>query len=640
MCGIAGFAPLCPGTGERNRQDMQAICRAMTDPLRHRGPDGSGIWTDERFGVAFGHRRLSILDLSPSGAQPMESACKRFVLTYNGEIYNHPDLRRELESLGHAFRGTSDTETLLAAIAEWGLEAALKRAIGMFALALWDRENHTLQLARDRMGIKPLFYARTRNSLLFASELKGLRPHPEFSPRLNRNALSLFFRHNYIPAPHCIYEGAHKLEPGHILTLDSNGTHDHCWWSAASAWEKGLAAPFSGSADEAAEHLHRLFSDAVRLRMISDVPLGAFLSGGIDSSTVAALMQAQSSNPVRTFSIGFDEPEYDESPMARAIAQHLGTDHTELRVTPREMAEVIPSLPEYWDEPFADSSQVPSLCLARLTRQHVTVALSGDGGDELFMGYARYALALRAWKLLGCLPLPVRRAISRTGKAVPNRVMGLLGPLASKIHWRLDALALPDFQTFYRHALSHQKHPEDFVLGATEPDTPFTHDYGKLTRHKGALMTLMDTRAYLPDDILTKVDRATMAASLEARVPLLDHRVVEFAASLPADMKLGPEGRAKLPLRAVLARHVPPALFERPKMGFSIPLEHWLRTDLRDWCESLLDPKIIRGQGYVDVDMVARMWRNYKNGQGNWSTYIWDTLMFQAWLDRHQKDLS
>ncbi len=640
MCGIAGFVPLHPKAPGHEIRDIKSVCRAMIDTLYHRGPDGSGVWTDEHAGVALGHRRLAILDLSPHGAQPMQSACNRFVLTYNGEVYNHLSLRRELEKRGHKFRGTSDTETLLAAIAEWGLEATLKRCIGMFALALWDRDKRTLQLARDRMGIKPLYYARTGNHVLFSSETKALRRHPEFSPQIDRDALALFFRHNYIPSPHCIYRNAYKLEPGHILTLDQSGLSTRCWWSATTAWEAGLTEPFPGSLDEASDHLHDLLTDSVRLRMLSDVPLGAFLSGGIDSSTVAALMQAQSSRPVRTFSIGFADQKYDESPMARAIANHLGTNHTELRVTPREMAEVIPSLPRFWDEPFADSSQVPSLCLARLTRQHVTVALSGDGGDELFMGYARYPMAVRTWNLLGNLPLPIRKTISRMGKAVPNRLMSLLGPLASKIHWRLDALALPDFQSLYRYALSHQKLPEEFVPGAIEPKTAFTASYGKPACDKAALMTLMDARAYLPDDILTKVDRATMAASLEARVPLLDHRVVEFAASLPTSMKLGPDGKGKLPVRAVLSRYVPPNLFERPKMGFSIPLEQWLRSDLRDWCEELLNPEILHGQGYMDADMVARMWREYVNGQGNWSTYIWDVLMFQAWLAHNEEEHS
>lgn len=630
MCGIAGFL-IPPGPPEA---ELTTWAASMADAIAHRGPDASGTWADESAGIALGHRRLSILDLSPLGAQPMSSACGRFVTAYNGEIYNHLKLRRELEAEGHAFRGGSDTETMLAAISAWGLEAAVKRFVGMFAIALWDRKKRSLSLVRDRLGIKPLYYGTAGNALLFGSELKALRTCPAFEAVIDRDALALYFRHNYIPAPHSIYKGINKLLPGHILTFAGPGApeRDRCYWSARQVWAAGVATPFSGSEDEAVVELERLLTDAVGQRMLSDVPLGAFLSGGIDSSTVVALMQQRSDQPVKTFSIGFHEAAYNEAEHARAVAKHLGTDHTELYVTPQDLLDVVPDMPAYWDEPFADSSQIPTFILSRLARQHVTVSLSGDGGDELFAGYERYRWA-DTWRMIQRIPLPIRK-LAAQGHRLPRRWFDLLGWLGPRLHWRLEALALNSFNEFYRFFMSHMKTPERFVLGAQEPPTSLLNDPATDLGDTHRRMTYWDVTNYLPDDILTKVDRASMAVSLEARVPLLDHRVVEFAASVPTGWKVK-HGQAKHLLRQVLYRHVPETLVERPKMGFGIPVRHWLEKELRPWCEDLLARDAIRGQGYLDADEVRHMWNLYLGGQWNYCHQLWDVLMFQAWLEKN-----
>ena len=626
MCGIAGL--LAPGT----RIDP-SVLRSMTDALAHRGPDASGAWTDPEAGIGLGHRRLSILDLSPLGAQPMHSACGRYVMVYNGEVYNHRELRPELEAAGFAFKGSSDTETILAAMAHWGVVPALKRFVGMFAFALWDREERTLTLVRDRLGIKPLYYGRVGGDFVFGSELKALRAHPGFDNALDKDALALYFRHNYIPAPYSAFRDIAKLEPGSVLTLsgpDMEHPRVERWWSAEHAWLQGDAHPFQGSEDEALDELERLLSDAVGLRLLSDVPLGAFLSGGTDSSTVVALMQAQSSRPVKTFSIGFPEERFNEAPHARAVAAHLGCDHTELILTPGDLLDVVPRIPHFWDEPFADSSQIPTYCVSRLARQSVTVSLSGDGGDELFAGYDRYFWAGR-WRHVERLPRPLRRAAAALGKALPEAAWRLAGPRGTRMRWRLDGLGSGGFQEFYRYLLSHHKNPASLVPGAREPETALSRP-GPALSDRFRLMTLLDVQGYLPDDILTKVDRASMAVSLEARVPLLDHRVVEFAAGLPTGLKVR-DGQGKHLLRRLLSKHVPASLVERPKMGFGVPIEHWLGHELRDWSESLLDTRRLTEQGHLNVGEVRRMWREYLAGQSNWHYYLWDVLMFQAWLE-------
>lgn len=628
MCGIAGIYSF---SGQPD-EGMARTVRAMSDTLHHRGPDDSGIWVDADSGIALGHRRLSILDLSPLGRQPMHSQCGRYVVTYNGEVYNHLELRKELD--GFSFKSTSDTETILAAISAWGLKEAVSRFVGMFAIGLWDKEVRSLSLVRDRLGIKPLYYGQAGDALVFGSELKALRAHPEFRSSIDRDALSLFFRHNYIPAPYSIYGAAKKLDPGTIAVFE-NGVTDptlSTYWSAQEVWKYGLDNPFDGSENEAVDELERVLGQAVSRRMLSDVPLGAFLSGGIDSTTVVALMQAHSDRPVRTFSIGFHEKAYNEAEHAKVVAQHLGTEHTELYVTPKDLLDVVPSIPRYWDEPFADSSQIPTYILSSLTREHVTVSLSGDGGDELFSGYQRYFWMDR-WKELARIPRPLRSVIGQGLKAIPAWCFDLVGPVGRKIRWRLDLLGMKDFSEFYRYFVSHFKRPDELVLGSTEPATALTRKENLITSDRFVQMALWDILSYLPDDILTKVDRASMGVALEARVPLLDHQVVEFAAKIPMSMKVRGD-KGKWLLRQLLYRHVPKECVERPKMGFGVPVEQWMRTELREWCEDLLNLDVIRGQGYLDADMVGRMWNEYLAGESNWNYYLWDVLMFQAWLEQ------
>lgn len=599
----------------------------MTDSLIHRGPDDSGVWVDVDSGVGLGHRRLSILDLSPLGRQPMHSHCGRFVLAYNGEVYNHLELRKELAA--YPFRSTSDTETILAAIAEWGVDAALNRFTGMFAISLWDKQTRKLFLVRDRMGIKPLYYGMTEDKdWVFGSELKALQAHPRFSPSIDRNALISYFRHNYISAPHTIFEDTWKVEPGQMVILGEDGVEKKTWWNVEEVWKAGCENPGQMSVSEATDALEELLLDAVKIRMLSDVPLGAFLSGGIDSSTVVALMQAHSSLPVRTFSIGFHEADYNEAGHAEAVAKHLGTNHTELYVTPQDLLDVVPNISQYWDEPFADSSQIPTYVLSALAREHVTVSLSGDGGDELFCGYDRYFLTNRVNNALSKIPWFLKKVGAGLGKATPGICYQLLGSLGHRTRLRLDVLGTDSLAELYRYLISHFKDPGSFVLGGEELLPSSVSNLSV----PWAWMSLHDLRNYLPDDILTKVDRASMAVSLEARVPLLDHRVVEFAAAVPTSMKVR-NGQGKWLLKEVLYRHVPKALVDRPKVGFGVPIHEWLRADLREWCEDMLAPDRMRRQGYIDADYVQKIWREHVRGKRDWSYCLWEVLMFQSWLE-------
>jgi asparagine synthase (glutamine-hydrolysing) len=610
---------------------LGAIASRMADTLRHRGPDASGVWACPPAGLAFGHTRLAVIDLSPAGHQPMGSACGRFQVVYNGEIYNHQEIRRELEAYGHRFRGHSDTEVLLAAIAQWGIEGTLPRLVGMFAFACWDDHQHCLTLVRDRLGIKPLYYGWSDGALVFASELKALRQYPGFRAEIDRDALALFLQHNYIPAPWSIYRDVFKLLPGARLVMSSacDRPRPVPYWSLDEVVARGLADPYRGSVDDAVSDLDGLLRDAVRLRMIADVPLGAFLSGGIDSSLVVALMQAQSTRPVRTFTIGFDEPEYNEAPYAATVARHLGTDHTEQYVRPQEALDVIPQLPEIYDEPFGDSSQVPTFLVSQLARRHVTVSLSGDGGDELFGGYHRYLHIDRLWRVLNRVPAAVRsvaaRALGVCCRAAPAKVR-------PKLAGRIDRLGISTpGEMYFRHNI-HWPEPHRMVLGARPVETLASQP----DRWPGGVPHLaqwmyVDTATYLPDDILVKVDRASMAVALEARVPLIDHRVVEFAWRLPLKWKIrGQTG--KWLLRKVLARYVPPALFERPKTGFGVPIDRWLRGPLRDWAESLLDQRRLRDEGFFDPSPIRRKWADHLSGRDQWHYHLWDVLMFQAWL--------
>ncbi len=625
--------------------------RRMTDCLVRRGPDDSGFWVDAPAGIALGFRRLSVIDLSPAGSQPMVSHSGRYVIVFNGEVYNFVELRRELEPKGQAFRGHSDTEVMLAAIEDWGLAAAVKRFTGMFAFALWDRAERELHLVRDRLGIKPLYYGWAGKVFLFGSELKAIRRHPKFLPQINRDALALQMRYNYVPHPYSIYQNIAKLPPGCMLTVSASRGEAAAepYWSAAQIAVSGACDPFPGSEEAAREQLDALLRDSVRLRMIADVPLGAFLSGGIDSSTVVALMQAQSGRPVKTFTVGFEDAHHDEAHHAKAVAARLGTDHTELRVTPQEALNVIPKLPVLFDEPFSDSSQIPTYLISALARQSVTVGLSGDGGDELFGGYPRYFTADQVWKRERWLPPAARRMLSRIiGRAdleMTNRWLGWSrrwfdrygrpGEVGEKMSKLAETLAARDFRELYKGFISHWKHPECIVTGAEEPptgfaDTPWAHE-APLDRF--GQMMLWDIINYLPDDILTKVDRASMGVSLEVRLPILDHRIVEFAARLPMELKIR-EGRGKWLLRQLLFDYVPKELIERPKMGFSAPIGAWLRGALRDWAEELLSEDRLRREGYFRPEPIRKLWAQHLAAQRNAEDSLWDVLMFQAWREQ------
>ncbi len=660
MCGFSGFL----GSGHPREAAIRHVT-AMADVIRHRGPDDAGIWTDEVTGIALGHRRLSILDLSPAGSQPMLSAGGRYVMVFNGEIYNHLTLRQELELLPsphpsptegrreYPWRGHSDTETLLAGFVQWGVEETLRRAVGMFAIALWDRRDRVLTLARDRLGEKPLYYGWQGDTFLFGSELKALRAHPAFAAAINRDALTLFLRHNCIPAPHSIYQGIYKLPPATFATLTGPAHQRHAdpliasYWSFREVAETGIAHPLPGDDTTAIATLDTLLRAAVAGQMVADVPLGAFLSGGVDSSLIVALMQAQSSRPVKTFTIGFHEAGYNEAEYAQAVAHHLGTEHTELYVSPKQAQAVIPRLPHLYDEPFADSSQIPTFLVAQLARTQVTVSLSGDAGDELFGGYNRYFLAERLWKKMDRWPYAVRRGLSKllinTPIAVWDRVFSLARPSlptqfrypqpGDKLRKLGEILALPNRQAIYYALVSHWKNPAALVINGQEPPTPLTDAtqwaaLTDLTQH----MMYLDTITYLPDDLLVKVDRAAMAVSLETRVPLLDHRLVEFAWRVPLSMKIR-GGQGKWLLRQVLYRYVPKTLIERPKTGFGVPIDRWLRGPLRAWAETLLDESRLRQEGFFHPEPIRRKWAEHLAGKRNEQHDLWNVLMFQAWLE-------
>jgi len=629
-------------------QDFQPVIKRMTDMLVHRGPDDSGAWVDTNSGIALGFRRLSILDLSPAGHQPMFSADGRYAIVFNGEIYNFAELRTELSALGHGFRGHSDTEMMLAAVCQWGLVPAVRRFNGMFAIALWDRQERQLHLVRDRLGIKPLYYGRAGQTFLFGSELKALRAHPAFRDEIDRNALALYLRHNAIPAPYTIYTNICKLLPGTILTLSGDQLHQipvpAPYWSAREVAEAGVARPFTGSDREAVRELDERLRLSVRERMVADVPLGAFLSGGVDSSTIVALMQAQSSRPVKTFTIGFQESGYNEAEYAREVARHLGTDHTELYVTPEQARAVIPRLPALYDEPFADSSQIPTFLISELARRHVTVSLSGDGGDELFGGYNRYSWAKKIWRTVGWIPASLRShaaaALLRippaswdaalSGRFIPSRWR--ISEAGEKIRKIAESLPADSPESIYLDLVSHWKEPASIVRGAAEPPTLLTsrESWACLPDYT-AWMMYMDLVTYLPDDILVKVDRASMGVSLEARVPYLDdHRVLEFAWRLPLRMKMR-NAQGKWLLRQVLYQYVPRQMIERPKKGFSVPIDAWLKGPLRGWAESLLGERRLKDEGFFNPKPIRQKWQEHLTGKHNWQYHLWDILMFQAW---------
>lgn len=641
MCGLVGSL----SRDVVHAATLRAQVERMATALVHRGPDDAGSWVDPANGIALAHRRLAILDLSTAGHQPMHSASGRYVLAFNGEIYNHLDLRDQLETRApDLWRGHSDTETLLAGFEAWGVEATLQRAVGMFALALWDGAQRTLYLARDRVGEKPLYYGWQRDTLLFGSELKALRRHSAFHAEVDRDALAGLLRNGYVAAPRSIYRGIRKLPAGTFLAIragDQQSGPPIVYWSARTVAEHGQAHPFAGDAREATDRLAQLLAQSVRGQMLSDVPLGAFLSGGVDSSTIAAVMQSLSSRPIKTFTIGFAEAGFNEAEHARAVARHLGTEHTELYVTPREAMEVIPALPATYDEPFADVSQIPTCLVARLARQHVTVALSGDAGDELFGGYNRYLAMHRIWRRARHVPGLARRAAGRSLGALPDVVWRGLGAIlgkdssqpALKARKLARMLAAQDPMAAYRDVVTHWADASALVPGC---------DAGRVGEVAWAdladaehQMMHFDLSTYLSDDILVKVDRAAMAVSLETRVPFLDHRVIEFAWQLPLRLKIR-DGQGKWILRQVLYRHVPCQLIERPKMGFAVPMAAWLRGPLRPWAEALLQPERLRREGFLCSEPITSRWRQHLSGHQDWSVELWDVLSFQSWLEGQQ----
>jgi asparagine synthase (glutamine-hydrolysing) len=651
MCGIAGIVERA---GAGSNDALHREIANLTATLRHRGPDHGGFWLDESAGVALGHRRLAILDLSPEGEQPMHSRDGRFVLTFNGEIYNFAELKNELLARSHTFRGHSDTEVMLASFVEWGVHNAVRRFVGMFAFALWDRQERTLTLARDRMGEKPLYYGFAGGAFLFGSELKALRAFSKWSGEVDRDALSLFFYGGYVPGPFCIYRGIRKLLPGSIFQLKEQHLLRNempepvRYWSLDAVAREGCEESFEGNEAEAIEELDRLLRASIRSQMVADVPVGAFLSGGIDSSVVVALMQAQSTRPVKTFTIGFHEREYNEARHAAEVAAHLKTDHTELYVTPEEAMSVIPRLPQIYDEPFSDSSQIPTFLVAQLARTQVTVSLSGDAGDELFGGYARYSFSQRFWSRLKLFPSSFRRKTARVlqafsaeegqasflVKAIERSSAGRL--IKDRILKAGDLISAESADSLYWRLNSHWSNTAGFVPGSN-PQVLEAAFHNNQISLGGFLerMCYSDSVSYLPDDILVKVDRATMAVSLEVRVPLLDYRVVEFAWRLPSRMRVR-NGETKWLLRQVLYKYVPRRIIERPKMGFGVPIEHWLRGPLRDWAEDLLSSDRLKAEGFLDVKRVRDRWEQHLSGRRRWHYSLWDVLMFQAWLSKEQ----
>ncbi len=648
MCGIIGiFHRGCHAW----QQDLKVAAQNMVASLIHRGPDAGGIWSDAEAGIALGHRRLAIIDLSPTGQQPMLSQNGRWVIVFNGEIYNFIEIRSRLAREGVSFRGRSDTEVLLEAVATWGVYKTLSATNGMFAFALWDRQTRTLTLARDRLGEKPLYYATCNGNVLFGSELKALRQHPSFLAEMDREALVLYLRFGYIPAPYSIYRNVKKLPPGTSLQIESTSSDSFVpipYWSLAEAIDAGAEHRKRASVTEAADELEPLLMDAVRLRMESDVPLGAFLSGGIDSSLVTAFMQRNSSQPIRTFTIGFQEPAFDEAGFSKKVAQHLGTDHTELYVTPEQALAVVPMLPNLFDEPFSDSSAIPTFLVSTLARSQVTVALSGDGGDELFSGYTRYRIAELQW--LRTLPKSLRKILTRCIQRFSPTAWDQLAAQLPKLLrtknigeklYKLEIIAnAASIEDAYRKLVSFWDQPTTLADQTQEPDCPFQTalQYQALCEPMHRMM-YADTVSYLPDDILAKVDRASMAVSLESRIPLLDHRIVEYAWRLPLETKFS-DGVGKRVLRTLLERHVPSSLIERPKMGFGIPLAAWLRGPLRPWAEDLLSARRLHDMGLVDVATVRCHWEEHLSGRRNWQHHLWIILSLVAWYERWMNGFS
>lgn len=653
MCGIFGIYYPIPQLSDSQLENELILCGSK---LEHRGPDANGKWIDSASGIGLYHSRLSILELTEHGSQPMISATGRYIITFNGEIYNHRNLRSEIERVVSVqWRGASDTETLLASIEIWGIEETLKKISGMFAFALFDREARVLSLCRDRVGEKPLYYGfvgtGSSSALLFGSELKAFRAHPKFSAEISRDSLSLYMRHSNVPAPYSIYDNIFKLLPGTFINIkiDEVGLVKNTYWSGATVARNGLTNKFTGTANDAVDLLDNLLIETIGQQMCADVPIGAFLSGGIDSSLIASIMQSQSMRKISTFTIGFSEADYNEAVYAKDISKFLGTDHNELYVSPSDARSIIPRLPTVYDEPFADSSQIPTILVCELAKKHVTVALSGDGGDELFAGYNRYQITAKSWKYLSKLPRNFRSLLGSalqslrpdTWNSISNafHLSAYWADLGYKIHKGGAVLASDSPFDLYQSLTSLWDRPSDLVINSCEPPTLLTGNMPSLDGLNDIeKMMALDMITYLPDDILTKVDRAAMSLSLETRVPFLDPRVIEYAWSLPLNYKLRKsEGKliTKWPLRQVLSHYLPANLIERPKMGFGVPIDHWLRGPLREWAESMLSESRIRQDGYFNYDLIRKRWVEHLDGRRNWQHSLWCVLMFQAWLSDH-----
>ena len=644
MCGLAGLFVYSEESYELNNE-----LERMGDKIAHRGPDDSGIWTDKIEKIGFVHRRLSVQDLSPLGHQPMLSHDGRYIIAYNGEVYNFLELKSELKEQGYQFSGGSDTEVILASIEAWGLEKALDKFVGMFAFSLWDSSRKKLYLARDRMGEKPLYYGCVGGSFIFGSELKAIKEFSNWESDIDRDALGLLLRHNYIPAPYSIYEDIKKLSPGHYLSVSVSDNapviDEKSYWSIKDIFKEGCTKPYSGSYDEVVQDVENLLINSIKQKMLSDVPLGAFLSGGIDSSLIVSLMQSVSSTPVKTFTIGFNEKKFNEAELAKSVAAHLGTEHKELYVTSDDAMNIIPGLSEIYDEPFADSSQIPTFIVSKLAREDVTVVLSGDGGDELFCGYTRYMQTLKDWGQISSQHRPIKDLFWHVVSIIPDSVLEALSKSISpftginkasfshRLKRKAKSHMATSLQTYYRHSESYWDRPESVVKGAVDADTflsgtNITDEFGDNYK---SLMCL-DIGSYLPDDILVKVDRAAMKNSLEGRIPMLDHRLVEYAARIPTD-KLVSDGVGKQVLRSILYKHVPKEMIDRPKVGFAVPIADWLRGPLKEWAESLLNKERLDREGYFYSSPIRQKWQEHITNKYDWSFYLWGILMFQSWQD-------